>query len=58
MDDSNLEGNHTFAVNLDGVITPNLMAGFGSPMSTTVTIQDPEGMLSLPFKMDIATCDA
>ena len=54
MDDSNLEGDHTFTVDLDGgTITPNLMAGFGSPMSTTVTIQDPEGMLSLPSKMDI-----
>ena len=53
LDDSNLEGDHTFAISLTGVITPTLAAGLGSPTSTTVTIQDPEGMLSLPSKMDI-----
>jgi len=45
--DTNLEGDHTFSVNLGGMITPTLTGGtggFGTPMSTTVTIQDPEGM--------------
>jgi len=54
IDDNNLEGDHTFTVNLMGVITPTLtggMGGFGTTMSTTVTIQDPEGMLSIPSRM-------
>ena len=54
MDDNNLEGDHTFTVNLGGMITPTLSGGtggFGTPSSTTVTIQDPEGMLSIPSRM-------
>jgi len=54
MDDNNLEGDHTFTVNLGGMITPTLTGGtggFGTPMSTTITIQDPEGMSSIPSRM-------
>ena len=54
IDDNNLEGDHTFTVNLGGMITPTLTGGtggFGTPSSTTVTIQDPEGMLSIPSRM-------
>jgi len=54
IDDNNLEGDHTFTVNLGGMITPILTGGtggFGTSMSTTVTIQDPEGMLSIPSKI-------
>ena len=53
-DDNNLEGDHTFTVNLGGIITPTLSGGaggFGTPMSTTVTIQDPEGMFSIPYRI-------
>lgn len=46
LDDSNLEGDHSFTVDLGGIVTPNLTAGFGSQSSTTITIRDPEGMLS------------
>ena len=51
IDDNNLEGDHTFTVNLGGMITPTLTGGFGTPSSTTVTIQDPEGMSSIPSRM-------
>ena len=51
IDDNNLEGDHTFTVNLGGMITPTLTGGFGSPSSTTVTIQDPEGMFSIPSRI-------
>jgi len=53
-DDNNLEGDHIFTVNLGGMITPTLsggMGGFGTSMSTTVTIQDPEGMFSIPSRI-------
>ena len=42
-DDDDLEGDHTFTVKLGVTSTPGL-AGTGSPTSTTITIQDPEGM--------------
>ena len=51
IDDNNLEGDHTFTVNLQGMITPTLTGGFGSPSSTTITIQDPEGMSSIPSRI-------
>ena len=59
IDDNNLEGDHTFTVNLGGMITPPLTggtggtAGFGTAMSTTITIQDPEGtcMSSIPSRI-------
>jgi len=54
IDDNNLEGDHTFTVNLGGMITPTLTGGtggFGTSSSTTVTIQDPEGMLSIPSRI-------
>ena len=54
IDDNNLEGDHTFTVDLGGMITPTLTGetgGFGTPSSTTVTIQDPEGMLSIPSRI-------
>ena len=41
-DDDDLEGNHAFIVGL-GATSPAL-GGAGSPTSTTITIQDPEGM--------------
>jgi len=44
LDDDNLEGDHSFTVDLGGMITPNLTAGFGSQSSTAITIRDPEGM--------------
>ena len=56
IDDNNLEGDHDFTVDLEGKITPTLTGGtggFGTPSSTTVTIQDPEGMLSV----DRLQCD-
>jgi len=54
MDDNNLEGDHTFTVNLGEMIMPTLSGGtggFGTPIFTSVTIQDPEGMLSIPSRM-------
>ena len=42
-DDDNLEGDHTFTVDL-GVTHVPALGGTGSPTSTTITIQDPEGM--------------
>jgi len=54
VDDSNLEGDHAFTVNLGEMITPTLTGGtggFGTPMSTTITIQDPEGMFSIPSRI-------
>ena len=47
IDDVDLEGDHTFSVTL-GANTPALgggTGGFGFSTSTSVTIQDPEGML-------------
>jgi len=59
-DDNNLEGDHTFTVDLlniqiigDDLRRMVSMIGIGSPSSTTVTIQDPEGMLSVPSRMDL-----
>ena len=40
IDDNDLEGDHTFTVEL-GAASP---LGTGSPTSTTITIQDPEGI--------------
>ena len=54
IDDNNLEGDHAFTINLGGMITPTLSGGtggFGTPSSTTVTIQDPEGMISIPSRI-------
>ena len=42
-DDDDLEGDHTFTVKLGRTNTPAL-GGTGSPTSTTITIQDPEGI--------------
>ena len=60
IDDVDLEGDHTFDVIL-GTSTPALgggMGGFGFPRSTTITIEDSEGMLVImaSFCM-IAACD-
>ena len=59
-DDNNLEGDHTFTVDLlniqiigDDLRRMVSMIGIGSPSSTTVTIQDPEGMLSVPSRIDL-----
>lgn len=43
IDDDDLEGDHTFTVKLGRTNTPAL-GGTGSPTSTTITIQDPEGI--------------
>ena len=40
--DNDLEGEHTFTVELGATSVPAL--GTGSPTSTTITIQDPEGI--------------
>ena len=40
IDDADLEGDHTFTVDLGATA----LGGTGSPTSTTITIQDPEGM--------------
>ena len=45
-DDDDLEGDHTFTVELGRTNTPAL-GGTGSPTSTTITIQDPEGIYFL-----------
>ena len=46
MDDDDLEGNHTFEVILDkNRVLGGGTGGLGSPTSTTITIQDPEGIL-------------
>ena len=42
VNDSDLEGDHTFTVELGATSLPAL--GTGSPTSTTITIQDPEGI--------------
>ena len=42
IDDTNLEGDHTFTVDLGTTSVP--LGGTGSPTSTTITIQDPEGI--------------
>ena len=42
--DDDLEGDHTFSLNLGGTNTPSL-GGTGAPTTTAVTIQDPEGIL-------------
>lgn len=47
-DDDDLEGNHTFTVDLAMTSVPALeggTGGLGTPSSTTITIQDPDGML-------------
>lgn len=47
-DDDDLEGNHTFTVDLGVTSVPALgggTGGLGIPSSTTITIQDPDGML-------------
>ena len=44
-DDDDLEGNHTFIVELDATSTPALGGGLGTPSTTTITIQDSDGML-------------
>ena len=44
-DDEDLEGDHTFTVDLGATSVPALGGGLGTPSSTTITIQDPEGML-------------
>jgi len=54
IDDNILEGDHNFGLLLRGMITPTLaggMGGFGTPLFTSVTIQDPEGMSSIPSRM-------
>ena len=43
-DDDDLEGDHTFTVELGATSVPPL-GGVGTPSTTTITIQDPEGML-------------
>ena len=43
-DDDDLEGDHAFTVEL-GVISAPALGGLGSPSTTTITIQDPDGML-------------
>ena len=43
IDDADLEGDHTFTVDLGATSVPPL-GGTGPPTSTTITIQDPEGM--------------
>ena len=43
IDDDDLEGDHTFTVKLGRTNTPAL-GRTGFPTSTTITIQDPEGM--------------
>ena len=44
-DDDDLEGDHTFDVTLGDTSTPVLLGGLGSPSFTTITIEDPEGIL-------------
>ena len=44
-DDDDLEGDHTFTVELGAASTPALGGGLGTPSATTITIQDPDGML-------------
>ena len=44
-DDDDLEGDHTFTVELGAASTPALGRGLGTPSTTTITIQDPDGML-------------
>jgi len=51
IDDNNLEGDHNFGLLLGGMITPTLTGGFGTPSFTSVIIQDPEGMSSIPSRM-------
>ena len=43
--DDDLEGDHTFTVELGAASTPALGGGLGTPSTTTITIQDPDGML-------------
>ena len=43
-DDDDLEGDHAFTVEL-GVISIPALGGVGTPLATTITIQDPDGML-------------
>ena len=45
IDDDDLEGDHTFSVELGAASTPALGGGLGTPSTTTITIQDPDGML-------------
>jgi len=52
IDDDDLEGNHRFRVDFGRIrLNPALGRGVGSPSSTTVTIQDPEGMFSIPSRI-------
>ena len=44
-DDEDLEGDHTFTVDFGATSVPALGGGLGTPSSTTITIQDPDGML-------------
>ena len=43
IDDDDLEGDHTFTVEL-GATNTSALGGTGSPTSTTITIQDSEGI--------------
>ena len=43
-DDDDLEGDHAFTVEL-GVISIPALGGVGTPLATTITVQDPDGML-------------
>ena len=57
IDDDDLEGDHTFTVELGATSLPAL-GGTGSPTSTTITIQDPEGSLyTCEHKIDDCTCE-
>ena len=52
IDDDDLEGNHRFRVDFGRIrLNPALGRGVGSPSSTTVTIEDPEGILAVSSKM-------
>ena len=54
MDDDDLEGNHTFEVILDtNRVLGGGTGGLGSPTSTTITIQDPEGILVIHMVQDV-----
>ena len=54
MDDDDLEGNHTFEVILDkNRVLGGGTGGLGSPASTTITIQDPEGILVIHMVQDV-----
>lgn len=51
-DDDDLEGDHAFTVEL-GVISIPALGGIGTPLATTITVQDPDGMLVRWWRLNL-----